>query len=153
MTPPLYTVQCGYAAYYAITLSVEDAATVDDACARAIEDANGLDGWRSIDHCGPTFVDAIAAGDVDSPWSPQTYASILPVRAKYREGGVAAAAARECIAFVERVSAYVQTFNPKSNRRRARHVPDDRLDLLNALIGEAKAIRDRNNLPSASAEA
>ena len=32
-------------------------------------------------------------------------------------------------------------------------IPDDRLNLLDALIGKAKAIRHRNKLPSAPAEA
>ncbi len=46
-----FTVQCGYPAYYANTVTVE-AETLDDALEKAIETANINDGWRSIDHCG-----------------------------------------------------------------------------------------------------
>ena len=53
-----FTVQCGYPAYYANTVIVE-AETLDDALEKAIETANNDDGWRSIDHCGNTHVDAV----------------------------------------------------------------------------------------------
>jgi hypothetical protein len=61
-----WTVQCGYAAYYANTVTVE-AETLDAALDQAIAQANGDPGWKSLDHCGPTFVDAVAEGDAD-PW-------------------------------------------------------------------------------------
>ncbi len=150
--PTLWTVQCGYPAYYANTVTVE-AGSPEEACARAIEAANECDGWKSIDHCGSTFVDALAPGDVNSPWNSETYTSILPVPAKHREGGDAAVAARECIAFVERVAAYRRSTDRDEHGQPYQLDTSNRLDLHDALIGEAKAIRNRNKLPSASTKA
>ena len=68
-----YTVQCGYAGYFANTVVVE-AATPEAALEKAVETANAdADGWRSLDHCGPTFVRAAA--------------SALPIPDRFAEGG------------------------------------------------------------------
>ena len=50
-----WTVQCGYMAHFANTVTVE-AASLEEALEKAIETANDDDAWRSTDHCGPTFV-------------------------------------------------------------------------------------------------
>jgi hypothetical protein len=63
---PIYTVQCGYAAYWANTQIVE-AESPEEACEKAIEAANGDPVWRSVDDVGDTFVDAIREGEGD-PW-------------------------------------------------------------------------------------
>lgn len=147
--PSSYTIQCCFAAYSANTVTVDGATSLEEACARAIEEANASDGWKTIDHCGSTFVAAAAPGDVDGPWCRETCRSVLLVPAPYAEGGAAAVAARECVAFVERVAASMRRRNDRPGRRRARRDRADHLELLDALIAEAKAIRDRNNLPSA----
>jgi len=63
---PTYTVQCGYAAYWANTQIVE-AENPEEACEKAIEAANSDSAWRSLDDVGDTFVDAICEGEGD-PW-------------------------------------------------------------------------------------
>ncbi|WP_031556079.1 hypothetical protein [Parvularcula oceani] len=73
-----YTVQCGYAGYYAQVLSVEV-----DSPEEACELANDRDGWRSLDHCGDTYVDALAEGDGSDPWGSAS----LPVLLGYSEEG------------------------------------------------------------------
>jgi hypothetical protein len=83
---PFWTVQCGYAAYYANTVTVE-ADTLDDALDMAITAANEDASWKSLDHCGPTFIDAVAEGvDVD-PW--RDHVSVLPVPECFTERGAA----------------------------------------------------------------
>ncbi|MEQ8827570.1 MAG: hypothetical protein RIC82_07335, partial [Parvibaculum sp.] len=62
-----WTVQCGFAAYYANTVTVE-ADTLAEALERAIVAANESDGWKPLDDCGPTFIDAAAEGDEADPW-------------------------------------------------------------------------------------
>ena len=79
-----WTVQCTYAAYYANTVVVE-AESLEEACERAIADANDDPGWKALDDCGPTFVDAIAKGDVADPWTD--FRSSLPVPSRYGERG------------------------------------------------------------------
>lgn len=79
-----WTVQCGFAAYYANTVTVE-AATLDEALEQAIVTANESDGWKSLDDCGPSFVDAVAEGDDADPW--QDFASSLPVPPRFSEHG------------------------------------------------------------------
>lgn len=81
-----FTVQCGYATWYAITVIVE-AQTVADACERAIEAANEQDGWRSIDDCGPTFIECLAEGDDIDLWAQET--PTLDVPNAYAEHGEA----------------------------------------------------------------
>ena len=82
-TPPrLFTVQCGFASYFSNTVVVE-AADVDAACRLAVEIANQSDGWKAIDHCGPTFVDAVAEGEDADPWMIR--GSVLPVPAELAE--------------------------------------------------------------------
>lgn len=61
-----WTVQCGYAAYYANTVTVE-AATLDEALEKAIVVANDDPSWKALDHCGPTFIDAVAEGAGTDP--------------------------------------------------------------------------------------
>ena len=78
-----WTVQCGYAGYFANTVAVE-AETLEAALEKAIETANDdADGWRSLDHCGPTFVYAAAEGADADPWDA---ASALPIPDRFAEG-------------------------------------------------------------------
>src|SRR3546814_11649674 len=77
-----YTVQCGYAAYHANTVEVE-AESLDAALERAIEKANDDPHWKALDHCGPTFVDAVAAGPDADPWS--AFASALPLPDRFTQ--------------------------------------------------------------------
>lgn len=79
-----YTVQCGYAAYYANTVTVE-AETLDAALEKAIAAANDDPSWKAIDHCGDTFVDAVAEGANTDPW--HDFASALPIPARFTEAG------------------------------------------------------------------
>lgn len=79
-----WTVQCSYADHYSNTVVVE-AATPEQACALGIEAANGSDRWKSLDWCGPTFVDALAPGDDVDPWD--RHGSRVPVPEAYTEAG------------------------------------------------------------------
>lgn len=79
-----YTVQCGYAAYYTNTVTV-DADTVDEACAQAIADANDDPLWSSADVSSDTFVGALAQGDDVDLWSDAVRQ--LPVPAQFTERG------------------------------------------------------------------
>ncbi len=82
-----WTVQCTFAAYYANTVVVE-APTLDAALEKAIEQANSDMGWRSLDDCGPTFVDAVAEGNVWDLWDPwDGLQSSLPIPAGFTERG------------------------------------------------------------------
>ena len=79
-----WTVQCGYAGYFANTVAVE-AETLEAALEKAVETANDdADGWRSLDHCGPTFVQAAAEGIDADPWDDA--ASALPIPDRFSEG-------------------------------------------------------------------
>lgn len=77
-----FTVQCGFAAYFANTVVIE-AADSDEACRLAIELANQSNAWKSVDHCGPTFVDAITEGHEVDPWT--VVGSVLPVPPEFAE--------------------------------------------------------------------
>jgi hypothetical protein len=79
----LWTVQCGYAAYYAHEATVE-APTLEAALEAAIRQADDSDDWWSVDDVGPTFVDAVARGD-SACW--QAGAWSLPVPARFTERG------------------------------------------------------------------
>ncbi len=81
-----WTVQCSYADHYTNTVVVE-AKTPEEACERAIEAANGSDCWKSLDWCGPTFVDALAPGEDVDPWD--RHGSRTPVPDAYTEAGEA----------------------------------------------------------------
>lgn len=81
-----WTVQCGYAAYYTNTVTVE-ADTLDDALDKAIAAANDDPSWKSLDHCGPTFIDAVAEGADADPW--HDHVSVLPVPERFTERGAA----------------------------------------------------------------
>ena len=83
----VWIVQCGYAAYYADTVSVE-ADTLDDALDKAIQAANDDASWKSLDHCSPTFIDAVAEGADADPW--RDHASALSVPERFSERGIAA---------------------------------------------------------------
>ena len=66
-----WTVQCGYTAHFANTLTVE-AETLEEALEKAIETANADDPWRSTGRLSRTFVDAVCEGadprDTDAAW-------------------------------------------------------------------------------------
>ena len=78
-----FTVQCGYAGYFARTVTVE-ADSLDEALDKAIEAANRSDAWRSLDHCGDTFVDAVCEGADADPWASE---ASLPVPDRFTEQG------------------------------------------------------------------
>lgn len=77
-----WTVQCGYAAYYANTVVVE-AETLEAALERAIETANADPCWKALDHCGDTFIDAVAKGADEDPW--KDFGSAQPVPDRFCE--------------------------------------------------------------------
>ncbi|MEQ8268015.1 MAG: hypothetical protein RH982_12520 [Parvibaculum sp.] len=79
-----WTVQCGFAAYYANIVTVE-ADTLAEALEKAIVKANESDGWKPLDDCGPTFIDAVAEGDDADPW--REFASSLPLPPRFSERG------------------------------------------------------------------
>ena len=80
-----YTVQCGYAGYFANVVVVE-AQTLEAALEKAVETANAAAGGRrSLDHCGPTFVQAAAEGAGADPWNGCE--SALPIPDRFAEGG------------------------------------------------------------------
>ena len=82
MTRP-WTVQAGYAAWYANAVTVE-ADTLDEALEKAIEAANeDSAGWKVLDHCGDTFVQAVSEGAGVDPWGEGS----LPVPDRFAEGG------------------------------------------------------------------
>ena len=85
MTNRNYTVQCGYAAYHDSVRTVE-ASSIEEACRLAIEEANQDSAWKSVDHVGDTFIDALAEGvDVD-PWAVNgCIGSALPVPEAFTE--------------------------------------------------------------------
>ena len=78
-----WTVQCGYMAHFAHTVTVE-AETLEEALEKAIETANNDDGWRSTDHCGPSFVDGACEGAHCDPWDRD---AALPVPDHFTERG------------------------------------------------------------------
>ena len=78
-----YTVQVCYPAYHANTVSVE-AETLEEALEKAIEAANDDPHWKSLDHCGPTHVDACCMGRDEDPWDGD---KSLPVPARFTEKG------------------------------------------------------------------
>jgi len=81
-----FTVQCGYAAYYSRTQTVE-ADTLDEALDAAIAEANAHDDWVSEDVSGNTFIDAVAeGGDVDL-WSDSVQQLSIPARFTERGEG------------------------------------------------------------------
>src|SRR5215211_2258236 len=74
----LWAVQCGCADYAANIATIETTSP-EEACVRAIEEANVSDSGKRLDDSGLTFVHALAPGDVNNPWSRETYGSVLPV--------------------------------------------------------------------------
>ncbi|MCY4548816.1 MAG: hypothetical protein OXC28_10645 [Defluviicoccus sp.] len=78
-----FTVQVGYAGYYASTVTVE-ADTLDNALEKAIETANDSAAWKSLDHVGDSFVDAVCEGADADPWNTGTS---LPIPDRFTEQG------------------------------------------------------------------
>ena len=78
-----YTVQCGFASFFANTVSVE-AETPEGALEKAIEAANQDPNWKSVDHCGPTHVYSYCMGRDEDPWDRD---KSLPVPARFTEKG------------------------------------------------------------------
>ena len=148
----LWAVQCGCANYSANIATIENTSP-EETCSRAIEEANASDGWKRLDDCGLTFVHALATGDVNNPWSRETYGSGLPVPEQYTKNGKERVPAHGCVAFVERAACHPRSTDRGERGELYRLDPDGRLNLLDALIRKAKAIRHRNKLPSAPAEA
>lgn len=67
-----YSVTCCYEAYYARDDNIfvpHGATDLAPALDRAIEDANDSSDWRSVDHVGDTFIDAIAEDRDVHPWT------------------------------------------------------------------------------------
>lgn len=81
-----FTVQCGYAAYYARTQTVE-VDTLDAALDAAITEANAHDDWSSEDVCSNTFIDAVAEGDDVDLWSDAVRQLNIPARFTERGEG------------------------------------------------------------------
>jgi hypothetical protein len=81
-----FTVQCGYAAYYFRTETVE-AETPDAAMEKAIAAANDSAHWSSADVCGNTFIDAVAEGDDVDLWSDDVTQLAVPPRLTERGEG------------------------------------------------------------------
>ncbi len=78
-----WTVQTGYAAWYANTVTVE-ADTLDEALEKAIEAANeDSTGWKVLDNSGETFVQAVCQGAGVDPWGKGS----LPVPDRFSEHG------------------------------------------------------------------
>src|SRR5215207_9024358 len=80
------------------------------------------------------------------------YGSVLPVPEQYTENAKERVPAHGCVALVERAACHPRSTDRGEKGELYRLDPDDRLKLLDTLIGKAKAIRHRNKLPSAPAE-
>jgi len=81
-----FTVQCGYAAYYSRTQTIE-ADTLDEALDAAIAEANAHDDWSSEDVCSNTFIDAVAEGNDVDLWSDDVRQLSIPARFTERGEG------------------------------------------------------------------
>lgn len=80
-----YTVQCGFVEYNACTVVV-DAGSIEEACAKAVEEAGNDPHWKRLDHCGDTYVDAVAEGDDVDPWATNgSFGSALPIPDRFTE--------------------------------------------------------------------
>lgn len=62
-----YTIQCGYNQGYGNTVTVE-AETIEEACRKAIEQANDESSWRSYDGVGETYIERVVEGEHQSAW-------------------------------------------------------------------------------------
>ena len=78
-----FTVQCGYAGYFANTVTVE-ADTLEEALQKAIATANDDPNWKSVDHCSPTHVDSVCEGRDADPWDRD---ATLPIPDRFSEHG------------------------------------------------------------------
>lgn len=79
-----WTVQCGYAAYYANVVVVQ-AETLDQALEKAIAEATMDTSWEALDVGSPTFVDAAAEGADADPW--RGACSAIPIPPRFTERG------------------------------------------------------------------
>ena len=78
-----FTVQCGYSTHYANTVTVE-ADALEEALEKAVAAANeDAAGWRALDHCGETFIQAVSQGAGVDPWGDGS----LPVPDRFSEHG------------------------------------------------------------------
>jgi hypothetical protein len=80
-----YTVQCGFAAYYTITVTVE-AKNLDQALEKALAEANQRSSWSSTDYSGPAFIEAVAEGEDADLWMDEKVQQ-LPVPPRFTESG------------------------------------------------------------------
>ena len=78
-----FTVQCGYTARFANTVTVE-AETLEEALEKAIETANADDAWCSTGRLSGTFVDAVCEGAGANPQDPD---AAWPVPDRFTERG------------------------------------------------------------------
>lgn len=78
-----YTVQCGYAAYYTNTVTVE-ADSLAEAMEKAVAKADQSPSWSSTDYSGPTFVEAVSEGDDVDLWMNECVQH-LPVPSRFTE--------------------------------------------------------------------
>lgn len=84
-----WTVQCGFAAYRAITVTIK-ADTLPQALDLAIGKANSSTSWKEVDHVGGSFVEAVSIGDDVDPWAPQN-ADKLEIPFEFTEAALWAA--------------------------------------------------------------
>lgn len=65
------TAQMAYDAPYA-SVQTGGGDTLEEALIDAIAKANDDDAWKSLDHCGTTYVDVATTEDTDDPWRATT---------------------------------------------------------------------------------
>ena len=77
-----YTVQCGFAAYYTNTVTVE-ADSLDEALKKAVTKANQSSSWPSTDYSGPAFIEAVAEGEDADLWMDERVQQ-LPIPPRFQ---------------------------------------------------------------------
>ena len=80
-----YTVQCGFAAYYTTTVTVE-AEKLDLALEKALAEANQSSSWSSTDYSGLAFIEAVAEGEDADLWMDEQVHQ-LPIPSRFTESG------------------------------------------------------------------